>query len=87
MLLSLQQGGVAHMQGMMSHQGLGQQMVHQAPGAGPQMQGQWRQPLGGQNAVSSDKTHVTLIHCHMRTHALKLFTLLSPSGQGCKCHL
>lgn len=45
---SLQQGGVSHMQGMMPHQGLGQQMVHPTPGGGAQMQGQWRQPLGGQ---------------------------------------
>lgn len=36
------------MQGMMPHQGLGQQMVHPTPGGGAQMQGQWRQPLGGQ---------------------------------------
>ncbi|XP_011476109.1 mediator of RNA polymerase II transcription subunit 25 isoform X3 [Oryzias latipes] len=43
-----QQGGVPHMQGMMSHQGLGQQLVHQAPGGGAQMQGQWRQPMPGQ---------------------------------------
>uniref|UniRef100_H3C3D4 Uncharacterized protein n=1 Tax=Tetraodon nigroviridis TaxID=99883 RepID=H3C3D4_TETNG len=40
------QGGVSHMQGMMPHQGLGQQMVHPTPGGGAQMQGQWRQPLG-----------------------------------------
>ena len=38
------------MQGMMSHQGLGQQLVHPTPGGGAQMQGQWRQPLGGQKA-------------------------------------
>lgn len=50
--LSLQQGGVSHMQGMMSHQGLGQQLVHSAPGGGAQMQGQWRQPLAGQQAQS-----------------------------------
>ncbi|XP_004071275.1 mediator of RNA polymerase II transcription subunit 25 isoform X4 [Oryzias latipes] len=50
LLLSQQQpqGGVPHMQGMMSHQGLGQQLVHQAPGGGAQMQGQWRQPMPGQ---------------------------------------
>lgn len=36
------------MQGMMPHQGLGQQMVHPTAGGGAQMQGQWRQPLGGQ---------------------------------------
>ncbi|XP_068192631.1 mediator of RNA polymerase II transcription subunit 25 isoform X2 [Antennarius striatus] len=49
LLLSQQQpqGGVSHMTGMMSHQGLGQPMVHPAPGGGAQMQGQWRQPLGG----------------------------------------
>ncbi|XP_008327857.1 mediator of RNA polymerase II transcription subunit 25 isoform X2 [Cynoglossus semilaevis] len=49
LLLSQQQpqGGVSHMQGMMSHQGLGQQLVHSAPGGGAQMQGQWRQPLAG----------------------------------------
>ncbi|XP_031718097.1 mediator of RNA polymerase II transcription subunit 25 isoform X5 [Anarrhichthys ocellatus] len=48
LLLSQQQpqGGVSHMSGMMSHQGLGQQLVHPAPGVGPQMQSQWRQPLG-----------------------------------------
>ncbi|XP_046872503.1 mediator of RNA polymerase II transcription subunit 25 isoform X2 [Hypomesus transpacificus] len=50
LLLSQQQpqGGVPHMQGMMSHQGLGQQLVHPTPGGGAQMQAQWRQPLGGQ---------------------------------------
>ncbi|KAM8845870.1 mediator of RNA polymerase II transcription subunit 25 isoform 3-T4 [Spinachia spinachia] len=50
LLLSQQQpqGGVSHMAGMMAHQGLGQQLVHSAPGVGSQMQGQWRQPLGGQ---------------------------------------
>lgn len=49
LLLSQQQpqGGVSHMQGMMPHQGLGQQLVHQTPGGGAQMQGQWRQPLAG----------------------------------------
>lgn len=46
--MSLQQGGVSHMPGMMSHQGLGQQLVHPAPGGGAQMQSQWRQPLAGQ---------------------------------------
>ncbi|XP_030591521.1 mediator of RNA polymerase II transcription subunit 25 isoform X1 [Archocentrus centrarchus] len=50
LLLSQQQpqGGVSHMPGMMSHQGLGQQLVHQTPGGGAQMQGQWRQPMAGQ---------------------------------------
>ncbi|XP_060921726.1 mediator of RNA polymerase II transcription subunit 25 isoform X2 [Labrus mixtus] len=54
LLLSQQQpqGGVSHMPGMMSHQGLGQQLVHQAPGGGAQMQGQWRQPLAGQILMS-----------------------------------
>ncbi|XP_053194463.1 mediator of RNA polymerase II transcription subunit 25 [Scomber japonicus] len=54
LLLSQQQpqGGVSHMQGMMSHQGLGQQLVHPAPGGGAQMQGQWRQPLSGQMLMS-----------------------------------
>ncbi|XP_059204020.1 mediator of RNA polymerase II transcription subunit 25 isoform X3 [Centropristis striata] len=54
LLLSQQQpqGGVSHMPGMMSHQGLGQQLVHPAPGGGAQMQGQWRQPLGGQMLMS-----------------------------------
>ncbi|XP_074512020.1 mediator of RNA polymerase II transcription subunit 25 isoform X2 [Sebastes fasciatus] len=54
LLLSQQQpqGGVSHMSGMMSHQGLGQQLVHPAPGGGAQMQGQWRQPLGGQMLMS-----------------------------------
>ncbi|XP_022595249.1 mediator of RNA polymerase II transcription subunit 25 isoform X1 [Seriola dumerili] len=54
LLLSQQQpqGGVSHMTGMMSHQGLGQQLVHSAPGGGAQMQGQWRQPLGGQMLMS-----------------------------------
>ncbi|XP_053299882.1 mediator of RNA polymerase II transcription subunit 25 isoform X4 [Pleuronectes platessa] len=49
LLLSQQQpqGGVSHMPGIMSHQGLGQQLVHSAPGGGAQMQGQWRQPLAG----------------------------------------
>uniref|UniRef100_A0AAX7SMM3 Mediator of RNA polymerase II transcription subunit 25 n=1 Tax=Astatotilapia calliptera TaxID=8154 RepID=A0AAX7SMM3_ASTCA len=49
LLLSQQQpqGGVSHMPSMMSHQGLGQQMVHQAPGSGAQMQSQWRQPMTG----------------------------------------
>ncbi|XP_068584056.1 mediator of RNA polymerase II transcription subunit 25 isoform X4 [Cebidichthys violaceus] len=52
LLLSQQQpqGGVSHMSGMMSHQGLGQQLVHPSPGT--QMQGQWRQPLGGQMLMS-----------------------------------
>ncbi|KAM4530833.1 mediator of RNA polymerase II transcription subunit 25 isoform 1-T1 [Odontesthes bonariensis] len=50
LLLSQQQpqSGVSHMPGMMSHQGLGQQLVHPTPGGGAQMQGQWRQPLPGQ---------------------------------------
>lgn len=48
--LFLQQGGVSHMPGMMSHQSLGQQMVHPTPGVGAQMQGQWRQPLAGEQA-------------------------------------
>ncbi|XP_069565103.1 mediator of RNA polymerase II transcription subunit 25 isoform X4 [Brachyistius frenatus] len=54
LLLSQQQpqGGVSHMQGMMSHQGLGQQLVHPTPGGGAQMQSQWRQPLGGQMMMS-----------------------------------
>ncbi|XP_076739524.1 mediator of RNA polymerase II transcription subunit 25 isoform X4 [Maylandia zebra] len=54
LLLSQQQpqGGVSHMPSMMSHQGLGQQMVHQAPGSGPQMQSQWRQPMTGQMMMS-----------------------------------
>lgn len=49
-LVPVQQGGASHMSGVLSHQGLGQQSVHPAPGGGPQMQGQWRQPLGGQQA-------------------------------------
>ncbi|XP_044036064.1 mediator of RNA polymerase II transcription subunit 25 isoform X6 [Siniperca chuatsi] len=54
LLLSQQQpqGGVSHMPGMMSHQGLGQQLVHPAPGGGAPMQGQWRQPLAGQILMS-----------------------------------
>ncbi|KAE8282785.1 Mediator of RNA polymerase II transcription subunit 25 Mediator complex subunit 25 [Larimichthys crocea] len=54
LLLSQQQpqGGVPHMSGMMSHQGLGQQLVHPTPGGGAQMQGQWRQPLAGQILMS-----------------------------------
>ncbi|XP_041813685.1 mediator of RNA polymerase II transcription subunit 25 isoform X2 [Chelmon rostratus] len=54
LLLSQQQpqGGVSHMSGMMSHQGLGQQLVHPTPGGGAQMQGQWRQPLAGQILMS-----------------------------------
>uniref|UniRef100_A0A3Q3L654 Mediator of RNA polymerase II transcription subunit 25 n=1 Tax=Labrus bergylta TaxID=56723 RepID=A0A3Q3L654_9LABR len=57
LLLSQQQpqGGVSHMPGMMSHQGLGQQLVHQAPGGGAQMQGQWRQPLAGQQAPPTER--------------------------------
>lgn len=39
------------MQGMMAHQALGQQLVHQTPGGGAQMQGQWRQPLGGESTA------------------------------------
>ncbi|XP_029015400.1 mediator of RNA polymerase II transcription subunit 25 isoform X2 [Betta splendens] len=54
LLLSQQQpqGGVSHMPGMMSHQSLGQQLVHPAPGGGAQMQAQWRQPLTGQMLMS-----------------------------------
>ncbi|KAM9745690.1 mediator of RNA polymerase II transcription subunit 25 [Menidia menidia] len=54
LLLSQQQpqGGVSHMPGMMPHQGLGQQLVHPAPGEGAQMQNQWRQPLAGQMLMS-----------------------------------
>ncbi|KAI1884702.1 hypothetical protein AGOR_G00229140 [Albula goreensis] len=51
LLLSQQQPqpGVSHMQGaMLSHQALGQQMVHAPQGGGAQMQAQWRQPLAGQ---------------------------------------
>lgn len=50
LLLSQQQpqGGVSHMSGMMAHQGLGPQLVHQVPGGGAQMQAPWRQPMGGQ---------------------------------------
>ncbi|KAM3598776.1 uncharacterized protein V6R79_022420 [Siganus canaliculatus] len=53
LLLSQQQpqGAVPHMPGMMSHQGLGQQLVHPTQG-GAQMQGQWRQPLAGQILMS-----------------------------------
>ncbi|CAL8310796.1 unnamed protein product [Arctogadus glacialis] len=49
LLLSQQQpqGGVSHMPGMMSHPGLGPQLVHQAPVGGAQMQAQWRQPMTG----------------------------------------
>ncbi|XP_017274995.1 mediator of RNA polymerase II transcription subunit 25 isoform X2 [Kryptolebias marmoratus] len=54
LLLSQQQpqSAVSHMPNMMSHQGLGQQLVHSAPGGGPQMQGQWRQPMTGQMLMS-----------------------------------
>ncbi|KAM4716776.1 mediator of RNA polymerase II transcription subunit 25 isoform 4-T6 [Anableps anableps] len=54
LLLSQQQpqGAVSHMPNMMSHQALGQQMVHPAPGGGPQMQSQWRQPMAGQMLIS-----------------------------------
>ncbi|XP_041672638.1 mediator of RNA polymerase II transcription subunit 25 isoform X1 [Cheilinus undulatus] len=54
LLLSQQQPqtNVSHMPGMMSHQGMGQQLVHQTPGGGAQMQGQWRQPLAGQILMS-----------------------------------
>ncbi|KAM9393032.1 mediator of RNA polymerase II transcription subunit 25 isoform 4-T4 [Pholidichthys leucotaenia] len=50
-----QQGGVSHMSGMMSHQGLGgQPLVHSAPGGGAaaQMQGQWRPSIPGQMLMS-----------------------------------
>ncbi|XP_028311981.1 mediator of RNA polymerase II transcription subunit 25 isoform X2 [Gouania willdenowi] len=55
LLLSQQQpqGGVSHMSGMMAHQNLQQQLVHQTPGGGAQMQGQWRQPLAGQMMMST----------------------------------
>ncbi|XP_041735319.1 mediator of RNA polymerase II transcription subunit 25 isoform X4 [Coregonus clupeaformis] len=55
LLLSQQQpqGGVGHMQGMMPHQGLGGQLVHPTPGAGTQMQAQWRQPLAGQMMMAA----------------------------------
>lgn len=50
---------------MMSHQGLGQQLVHPASGGGAQMQGQWRQPLAGQQAppteVESVQKHLTRV--------------------------
>lgn len=46
------------MQGMMSHQGLGQQLVHPAPGGGAQMQGQWRQPLTGQQTPLTEEDRV-----------------------------
>ncbi|KAM9393033.1 mediator of RNA polymerase II transcription subunit 25 isoform 5-T5 [Pholidichthys leucotaenia] len=56
LLLSQQpQGGVSHMSGMMSHQGLGgQPLVHSAPGGGAaaQMQGQWRPSIPGQMLMS-----------------------------------
>uniref|UniRef100_A0A8C6KUL5 Mediator of RNA polymerase II transcription subunit 25 n=3 Tax=Nothobranchius TaxID=28779 RepID=A0A8C6KUL5_NOTFU len=54
LLLSQQQpqNAVSHMPNMMSHQGLGQQLVHSAPGGGAQMQGQWRQPMTGQMLMS-----------------------------------
>ncbi|KAF0032991.1 hypothetical protein F2P81_015281 [Scophthalmus maximus] len=57
LLLSQQQpqGGVSHMPGIMSHQGLGQQLVHSAPGGGAQMQGQWRQPMPGQVLMSGQR--------------------------------
>ncbi|XP_055008750.1 mediator of RNA polymerase II transcription subunit 25 isoform X2 [Boleophthalmus pectinirostris] len=57
LLLSQQQPqpGMSHMSGMMSHQGMGQQMVHPTPGGGAQMQGQWRQPLGGQMMMSGQR--------------------------------
>ncbi|XP_013874225.1 mediator of RNA polymerase II transcription subunit 25 [Austrofundulus limnaeus] len=54
LLLSQQQpqSAVSHMPNMMSHQGLGPQLVHSTPGGGPQMQGQWRQPMTGQILMS-----------------------------------
>lgn len=57
LLLSQQQpqGGMSHMSGMMPHQGMGQQLVHPAPGGGAQMQAQWRQPLGGQMMMSGQR--------------------------------
>ncbi|KAJ0000989.1 hypothetical protein NQD34_006009 [Periophthalmus magnuspinnatus] len=57
LLLSQQQpqAGMPHMSGMMAHQGMGQQLVHPTPGGGAQMQGQWRQPLGGQMMMSGQR--------------------------------
>ncbi|XP_012727596.2 mediator of RNA polymerase II transcription subunit 25 isoform X2 [Fundulus heteroclitus] len=54
LLLSQQQpqGAVSHMPNMMSHQALGQQMVHPAPGGGAPMQSQWRQPMAGPMLMS-----------------------------------
>ncbi|XP_037544632.1 mediator of RNA polymerase II transcription subunit 25 [Nematolebias whitei] len=54
LLLSQQpQSAVSHMPNMMSHQGLGPQLVHSTPGGGPQMQNQWRQPMPGQMLMSA----------------------------------
>lgn len=63
--MSLQQGGVSHMSGMMSHQGLGQQLVHPAPGGGAQMQGQWRQPLAGQQEPPTEVEGVQKLLTHV----------------------
>ncbi|XP_023654356.1 mediator of RNA polymerase II transcription subunit 25 isoform X2 [Paramormyrops kingsleyae] len=51
LLLSQQQpqGAVSHMPaGVLTHQALGQPLVHAPPGGGAQLQPQWRQPLPGQ---------------------------------------
>lgn len=43
-----QQGAVSHMPaGVLTHQALGQPLVHAPPGGGAQLQPQWRQPLPG----------------------------------------
>lgn len=72
--MSSQQGGVSHMQGMMSHQGLGQPLVHPAPGGGAQMQGQWRQPLGGEKATQRWK-NLAQVDMKFKNIGLEMYSL------------
>lgn len=67
------------MSGMMSHQGLGQQLVHPTPGGGAQMQGQWRQPLAGQQALPTEvegvQKHLTEVHMKFSNISLEIYSL------------
>lgn len=69
------------MPGMMSHQGLGQQLVHPAPGGGAQMQGQWRQPLAGQQASPTEVEWVhkpaTQVDTKFQNIGLEMYSLKS----------
>ncbi|XP_066564897.1 mediator of RNA polymerase II transcription subunit 25 isoform X3 [Amia ocellicauda] len=60
LLLSQQQpSAVPHLQGaMLSHQTLGQTMVHPTPGGGQQMQAQWRPTLPGQMLMPGSRPTV-----------------------------